>query len=197
MALALGLPPAPASAASLEATRVTLANGMKVVLAPDSLANTVDATLWFAAGARHETPAQAGLALLAARLTFRNGSGDDPLAPLEAEGGGGLLSVTPDLTCMSTTVPSAALDAALEFLDVRMPAKPVAAAQLAAERAAVRTERSRSERTPVTRGLARLWSEQGRTDEARQILDDIYRWFTEGFEAPDLRRARSLLAKRA
>src|SRR5262249_28928196 len=54
--------------------------------------------------------------------------------------------------------PSQALDAALEFLDVRMPAKPVTAAQLAAERAAVRSERARSERTPVARGLTRLWS---------------------------------------
>jgi len=157
LALALALSSIPARGAPLEATRVTLANGMKVVLAPDSLSNTVDAALWFAAGTRHETPAQAGVALLAARLTFRNGAAD-PQAPLEDEGGGGLLSVTPDYTCVSATVPSEALGQALQFLGARMPAKPVTAAQLAAERSAVRAERTRSERTPVARGLARLWN---------------------------------------
>jgi predicted ATPase len=60
-----------------------------------------------------------------------------------------------------------------------------------------RTQQSRSLELRAATSLARLWSEQGRTDEARQILDDIYRWFAEGFETPDLRRARSLLAKLA
>jgi DNA-binding SARP family transcriptional activator/predicted ATPase len=60
-----------------------------------------------------------------------------------------------------------------------------------------RTQQSRSLELRAATRLARLWSEQGRTDEARQILDDIYRWFAEGFETPDLRRARSLLAKLA
>ena len=50
-----------AHAGPLEATRVTLDNGMHVVLAPDSLATAVDVAVWFPAGSRHEKPAQAGL----------------------------------------------------------------------------------------------------------------------------------------
>jgi tetratricopeptide (TPR) repeat protein len=45
--------------------------------------------------------------------------------------------------------------------------------------------------------LARLWRDQGRCAEARDLLDPIYRWFTEGFDAPDLKDAKSLLAELA
>jgi DNA-binding SARP family transcriptional activator/predicted ATPase len=41
--------------------------------------------------------------------------------------------------------------------------------------------------------LSRLWQEQGRREEARQLLADIYSWFTEGFDTPDLQEARTLL----
>ena len=41
--------------------------------------------------------------------------------------------------------------------------------------------------------LARLWQRQGKRDEARQALSDIYGWFTEGFDTPDLQEARALL----
>jgi DNA-binding response OmpR family regulator/class 3 adenylate cyclase/tetratricopeptide (TPR) repeat protein len=41
--------------------------------------------------------------------------------------------------------------------------------------------------------LARLWGEQGRRTEARNLLAPIYGWFTEGFGAPDLKDARMLL----
>ncbi len=153
----LALGSAPASASVLEATRVTLRNGMRVVLAPDSMAMSLDAALWFPSGTRHEKPAQAGLALLAARLAFRNGS-DDPLGLLTAEGGTGSLTATPDLTSFAATVPAEALEVALDFLAARLTGAPVSAAELAAERAALRAERSRPERTPVARALARLWS---------------------------------------
>ena len=156
--LALGFASlASAAAPGLDATRVTLANGLRVVLAPDSLAGTVDATLWYRSGTRNETTAQAGLALLAARLTFRNGA-VDPLVPLEAEGGTGQLAMTPDMTSLSATVPADGLDAALDFLAARLPGAPVTAAQLAAERSAIRAERARAERTAVASALARLWS---------------------------------------
>jgi len=38
--------------------------------------------------------------------------------------------------------------------------------------------------------LAELWQTQGRTDEARALLEPICRWFDEGAETSDLRRAR-------
>ena len=41
--------------------------------------------------------------------------------------------------------------------------------------------------------LARLWRDQGKRSEARDLLSPIYHWFTEGFDAPDLRDAKALL----
>ncbi|MCI0336199.1 MAG: protein kinase [Acidobacteria bacterium] len=42
--------------------------------------------------------------------------------------------------------------------------------------------------------LSRLWWQQGRRKEAKQVLAPVYDWFTEGFETADLREARALLA---
>jgi len=42
-------------------------------------------------------------------------------------------------------------------------------------------------------GLARLWCKQDRRGEARNLLAPLYGWFTEGFDAPDLKEARALL----
>jgi len=41
--------------------------------------------------------------------------------------------------------------------------------------------------------LSRLWQQQGKRDEARQLLAPIYDWFTEGFDTPDLQEAKALL----
>ena len=41
--------------------------------------------------------------------------------------------------------------------------------------------------------LARLWRDQGKRAEARDLLGPIYNWFTEGFDAPDLKDAKALL----
>ncbi len=41
--------------------------------------------------------------------------------------------------------------------------------------------------------LSRLWQQQARRTEARQLLADIYRWFTEGFDTADLQTAKALL----
>jgi tetratricopeptide (TPR) repeat protein len=45
----------------------------------------------------------------------------------------------------------------------------------------------------ATMSLARLLAEQGRRDEARTMLADIYGWFTEGFDTVDLKEAKALL----
>ena len=45
--------------------------------------------------------------------------------------------------------------------------------------------------------LARLWRDQGKSAEARELLAPVYDWFTEGFETADLREARVLLDKLA
>jgi len=41
--------------------------------------------------------------------------------------------------------------------------------------------------------LSRLWQRQGKMTEARQLLTDIYGWFTEGFDTADLKAAKALL----
>jgi predicted ATPase len=41
--------------------------------------------------------------------------------------------------------------------------------------------------------LSRLWQSQGRQEESRQILTEIYGWFTEGFDTEDVQEARALL----
>ncbi len=41
--------------------------------------------------------------------------------------------------------------------------------------------------------LARLYTEQGRPPEARDLLVPVYGWFTEGFDTPDLKAAKALL----
>jgi len=43
--------------------------------------------------------------------------------------------------------------------------------------------------------LARLWQSEGRRKEARELLADIYGWFSEGFDTVDLAEARALLAE--
>ena len=58
-----------------------------------------------------------------------------------------------------------------------------------------RSQQARSLELRATMSLARLWSAQHRADDARQWLRDLYAWFTEGFETPDLQAARLLLAQ--
>ena len=45
----------------------------------------------------------------------------------------------------------------------------------------------------AVRDLARLWGEQGRHTEARDLIAPVYRWFTEGFDTADLKEAKTLL----
>jgi predicted ATPase len=41
--------------------------------------------------------------------------------------------------------------------------------------------------------LARLWCDQGKRTEARDLLAPVYNWFTEGFDTPVLQDAKALL----
>ena len=42
---------------------------------------------------------------------------------------------------------------------------------------------------------SRLWQQQGKQEDAHQLLAEIYDWFTEGFDTADLNKARVLLAE--
>jgi predicted ATPase len=56
-----------------------------------------------------------------------------------------------------------------------------------------RRQHAKSLELRATMSLARLLSNQGRRDEARAMLADIYNWFTEGFGTADLKEAKTLL----
>jgi adenylate cyclase len=56
-----------------------------------------------------------------------------------------------------------------------------------------RHQQAKSWELRATLCLCRLWQRQGRYDEARQWLTEIYEWFTEGFDTPDLEETSRLL----
>jgi hypothetical protein len=63
---------------------------------------------------------------------------------------------------------------------------------------AIDIARERSEKSlelRATASLSRLWNEQGKREEARRLLAEVYAWFTEGFDTSDLREAKALLDK--
>ena len=54
-------------------------------------------------------------------------------------------------------------------------------------------EHAKSLELRAAMSLSRLWYDQGKKAEARQLLADIYGWFTEGFDTADLKAAKALL----
>jgi predicted ATPase len=56
-----------------------------------------------------------------------------------------------------------------------------------------REQQAKSLELKATVSLGRLWLEQDKTEEARELVDNIYGWFTEGFDTADLQEARTLL----
>ncbi len=55
-----------------------------------------------------------------------------------------------------------------------------------------RQQHAKSLELRAANSLARLWQQQGKTAEARRMLAEIYGWFTEGFDTPDLKEAKIL-----
>ena len=58
-----------------------------------------------------------------------------------------------------------------------------------------RSQGTRSLELRAVISLSRLWQRQGKKEEARQMLSEIYGWFTEGFDTADLKEARVLLGE--
>src|SRR6516164_8395846 len=56
-----------------------------------------------------------------------------------------------------------------------------------------RRQSAKSLELRATMSLARLLAKQGRRDEARMMLAEIYNWFAEGFDTADLKEAKALL----
>lgn len=75
------------------------------------------------------------------------------------------------------------------------PKQDAAKAEACFERAlaVAREQQAKSWELRAAISMARLWREQGKRDEAREILAPIYCWFTEGFDTLDLKQAKALL----
>jgi len=56
-----------------------------------------------------------------------------------------------------------------------------------------RKQQAKSLELRATMSLARLWQQQGKQHEARNVLLEIYGWFTEGFDTKDLQEAKRLI----
>jgi predicted ATPase len=59
--------------------------------------------------------------------------------------------------------------------------------------AIARKQRAKSWELRAAMSMARLWRDQGKREEARDLLAPVYGWFTEGFETRDLKEAKALL----
>jgi predicted ATPase len=75
------------------------------------------------------------------------------------------------------------------------PEPEAAKAQASFERAlaVARKQQAKSWELRAAMSLARLWRDQGRPQQARELLAPIYGWFTEGFDTLDLKEAKTLL----
>jgi predicted ATPase len=63
--------------------------------------------------------------------------------------------------------------------------------------AVAQRQRAKSLELRAAMSLSLLWQRQGKEQAAHHLLAQTYRWFTEGFDTPDLRVARALLVRLA
>jgi predicted ATPase len=56
-----------------------------------------------------------------------------------------------------------------------------------------RQQQAKSWELRAAMSLARLWRDQGKVQQARELLAPVYGWFTEGFDTRDLKQAKALL----
>ena len=77
--------------------------------------------------------------------------------------------------------------------------RDVAAAEAALMRAieVARRQHTRTFELRAAMSLARLWRDQGKVQQARELLAPVYGWFTEGFDTRDLKEAKVLLEELA
>jgi predicted ATPase len=59
--------------------------------------------------------------------------------------------------------------------------------------AMARRQHAKSWELRAAMSLSRLWQQQGKQADARQLLAEVYNWFTEGFDTADLQEAKALL----
>ena len=78
---------------------------------------------------------------------------------------------------------------------LKSPKPDAAKAEAYFERAltVARQQQAKSWELRAAMSMARLWRDQGKRDEARELLAPVYGWFTEGFDTLDLKEAKTLL----
>jgi predicted ATPase len=67
-----------------------------------------------------------------------------------------------------------------------------AEAHFARALAVARQQQAKSWELRAAMSMARLWREQGKRQQARDLLAPVYGWFTEGFDTLDLKEAKKL-----
>jgi len=60
-----------------------------------------------------------------------------------------------------------------------------------------RQQQAKSWELRAAMSLARLWRDQGKVQQARELLAPVYGWFTDGFDTRDLKEAKALLVELA
>jgi predicted ATPase len=80
---------------------------------------------------------------------------------------------------------------------LKSPERHTAKAQAYFDRAlpVARQQQAKSWELRAAMSMARLWRDQGKRDEARELLAPVYGWFTEGFDTRDLKEAKALLGE--
>ena len=63
--------------------------------------------------------------------------------------------------------------------------------------AVARQQQAKSWELRAAMSMARLWRDQGKLQQARELLAPVYGWFTEGFDTRDLKEAKALLEELA
>jgi predicted ATPase len=78
---------------------------------------------------------------------------------------------------------------------MKSPERDAAKAEGYFERAltVARQQQAKSWELRASMSMARLWRDQGKRNEARELLAPVYGWFTEGFDTRDLKEAKALL----
>jgi class 3 adenylate cyclase/predicted ATPase len=102
------------------------------------------------------------------------------------------------LTAMETTKEkwwSAEINRTAGEIALRSPELDAVKAEAYFERAVAvaRQQQAKSWELRAAMSMARLWRDQGKPQQARELLAPVYGWFTEGFDTLDLKKAKALL----
>jgi DNA-binding winged helix-turn-helix (wHTH) protein/predicted ATPase len=156
-----------------EAGLALLRQGMIAILATGQTLTLPVCLILLAEAAGHTGQVEAGLHLLAEALAAceASGRGDMLTEAYRLQGELLLRQGTPDVTRAEACFHQAL--------------------------AVARRRQAKSWELRAAMSLSRMWQQQGKRDEARELLAPIYGWFTEGFDTADLQEAKALLEELA